>query len=547
MINALAIPDPLVVVSNAGFNAVGTPAENFNVASLTYTLTNIGSAPLSWSLINTSSWLSASSPSGTLAVGASTTVAISLNTVASNLIAGAYASSVWFSNVTSRVGHSRAFTLKTSDALVILPATKFFFTGLPGGPFTPSTQTIVLTNPSLSEFSWSINNTSPWINVTPASGTLPASGQTALTFTLAPPALNFPDGFYVANVLVTNLASTYGQAISANLAVGIVQNGGFELGDFTGWNLQGNTSVGGSIYNGVIGSTSLTDGSGPNFIHAGNFGAFLGDTNPATLSQSIQTTPGRNYLLSFWLTNPNNGAGQFFSVNWNTNSPVVNQIYYVTNPPILAWSNLTFLVKATGTNTMLQFGSQNPPNGFGLDDVSLIALVPPILTSQPTNLTITAGANASFSATANGVPPISYQWLQNGTNVFNGGNLAGANSNVLVLTAATMTNSGNYTLIATNFYGSITSSVAVLTVNLSQPTIPPGISNVIANLDGSVTLNLLGSPGFTYVLQATTNFVSPGIWQPLATNIINTNGVWQFLDLQATNSLQKFYRLMFLP
>ena len=201
-----------------------------------------------------------------------------------------------------------------------------------------------------------------------------------------------------------------------------------------------------------------------------------------------------------------------------------------------------FLVKATGTNSTLQFGAENPPNGFGLDDVRLIALTPPGFTSQPTNLTIQPGANATFSANAIGFAPLRYQWLRNGTNLSNGGNLTGATSNVLLFTAASVTNGGDYTLVVTNNYGAITSSVATLTI-----LIPPAINIGGGNLDGSFTLDLVGSPGYNYILEAATNLIPPIGWLPLATNTLGTNGVWQYTDAQATNFPQQYYRLKFAP
>ena len=44
----------------------------------------------------------------------------------------------------------------------------------------------------------------------------------------------------------------------------------------------------------------------------------------------------------------------------------------------------------------------------------LTVLVPPSITAQPTNLSVVEGANASFSVTASGTAPLSYQWQFNG-------------------------------------------------------------------------------------------------------------------------------------
>ena len=242
------------------------------------------------------------------------------------------------------------------------------------------------------------------------------------------------------------------------------------------------------------------------------------------------------------MDNPTAGAGQQFLVNWNTNGASTNQIYSLNDPPVMPWTNLVFAVQATDTNTTLQFGAENPPNGFGLDDIHLISLSPPVFTSQPTNQTVLSGSNASFSGTVRGVAPFAYQWLENGANLFNGANVSGATSNVLTFSPAVFANGGNYTLVVTNNYGAVTSSIATLTV-----IIPPGISNVLANPDGSFSLNLLGTPQSTYVLEAATNLSTPANWQPIATNTLDNSGVWLFTDASATNFPQRFYLLRVAP
>ena len=356
LINALVSPDPLIVVSNAGFNAVGSPAGTFNIVSQTYYLTNIGSASLNWTVISTSPWLDISNSGGTLAAGASDSVVVSLNTVASNLTAGLYTANVWFSNATSRVGHSRFFTLGAKDPLVISPQ-KFLFSGPSGGPFAPVAQPVILTNASAGDFSFGINNTSAWFNVSATNGSLPANSQTSVTFSFAPAALNLPDGFYSAVFQVTNLASQFVQVVTGAMSIGIIQNGGFETGDFSDWTLVGTPNTVFYVYNEVVTINSLADGSGPNFIHSGTYGAFLGDTILATLSQTIQTIPGQTYLLSFWVDNPKTGRRQQFLVDWNTNSASTNQIYFLNNPRFYRGQKVTLVLGATDTNTTLVFGA----------------------------------------------------------------------------------------------------------------------------------------------------------------------------------------------
>ena len=84
--------------------------------------------------------------------------------------------------------------------------------------------------------------------------------------------------------------------------------------------------------------------------------------------------------------------------------------------------------------------------------------LPPYITSQPTNHTVIAGTDVTFSVAAGGSRPLSYQWC------FGGTNLPGATTASLALTNAQASVAGNYVVVVTNALGSIASSNAVLTV-----------------------------------------------------------------------------------
>ncbi len=87
---------------------------------------------------------------------------------------------------------------------------------------------------------------------------------------------------------------------------------------------------------------------------------------------------------------------------------------------------------------------------------------PPYLASPPAGQSANIGGNVTFSAIASGTSPLCYQWLMNGTAI------AGATNATYLCSNAQMTNAGNYQVVVTNNYGSVTSSVAVLTFG-SQP------------------------------------------------------------------------------
>jgi hypothetical protein len=495
LINALANPDPLVVISNIGFTAVGLPTGGFNLSSESFTLTNISASPLPWSLMNTSAWLNVSLSGGTLAAGANNAVVVSLNTVASNLDAGTYSATLWFSNVNSGVAHSRFFTLKASDSLALQSAGKFSFFGPSGGPFTPSAQSIVLANIHAGNLNWSLNNTSAWFNVSPASGSLTSGTQTNVTFTLAPAATNLADGTYSALFQVTNLNSQFVQVVTGSVIVSesLVQNGGFETGDFTGWTLNGS----GGQTNFVAGSSSIS-GITP---HTGSYYAALGQPgSQAYLLQTLPTVAGQLYQLTLSLSSPNLRRQTLtpneFSVAWNGGT-----LFDQSNIGKIGWTNLQFVVAATSSNTVLQIGGRDDFYHLGLDDVSVVPGFAPFIAASVTNLTIFSGSSVTLSATVTGTTNLVYQWRKNGANLANGSGISGATSNVLTLTAVTTNSSGNYTLTATNIFGATTTNVANLTVVLPAAIASSTVTNRTIQCGSNnlaFTVTATGTPPLNY-------------------------------------------------
>ena len=92
-------------------------------------------------------------------------------------------------------------------------------------------------------------------------------------------------------------------------APNIVSNGGFETGDFSGWNL--NDSAAGWSY---------IDFGYYEQPHTGNYEAALYSPGVMGLiSQTLSTTAGTGYLLSFWFDNPSSDTGELL-VSWNGNT-----------------------------------------------------------------------------------------------------------------------------------------------------------------------------------------------------------------------------------
>jgi len=150
--------------------------------------------------------------------------------------------------------------------------------------------------------------------------------------------------------------------VEIDISQSLVENGGFETGDFTGWTLVGDTVTGDDICNMVA-----TDADFPGVVHSGNYGVLLGQSGyAATLSQLVPTIPGQPYLISFWLDDLQAGSGQQFSATWNGTN-----FASLVNPPAFTWSNFQFVALAEDTNASLEFAAESDQNYFGFDDVTV--------------------------------------------------------------------------------------------------------------------------------------------------------------------------------
>ena len=94
----LHVFQPLAVSPTNGFTSSGPVGGSFGVTKQNFSLTNLGSASLNWSVNCTASWLTASPNSGALAAGGQTTLTVSLNSAANNLAAGIYNANVVITN-----------------------------------------------------------------------------------------------------------------------------------------------------------------------------------------------------------------------------------------------------------------------------------------------------------------------------------------------------------------------------------------------------------------------------------------------------------------
>ena len=160
----------------------------------------------------------------------------------------------------------------------------------------------------------------------------------------------------------------------------------------------------------------------------------------------------------------------------------------------------------TPNNTGYTFAPQSQTvsvstsNVTGVNFTANAVSMAPTITNQPANLTIVAGQTATFSVTATGTAPLSYQWQKNGSNV------AGATASSYTTAATTTADSGSkFDVVVSNSAGNVTSGAATLTVNAAAvaPTITtqPANQTVTAGQTATFTMTAIGTAPLGYQWQ----------------------------------------------
>ncbi len=125
-----------------------------------------------------------------------------------------------------------------------------------------------------------------------------------------------------------------------------------------------------------------------------------------------------------------------------------------------------------------------------------VAPIPPAITTQPQGQTVLLGGTASFNVVATGTAPLSYQWR------FNGVDIGGATASAYARANLQGADSGDYSVLVTNLYGSVLSSNATLVVdtNITLPVITaqPQSQTVIAGQSATFTVTATNKAPMSY-------------------------------------------------
>ena len=315
-------------------------------------------------------------------------------------------------------------------------------------------------------------------NVQLAGGTAYASAGTHNT------ANTYPAAFMADAISV--LSSKWNDTASAYLSGGSESSRG-----------ASNTTINAACIEGIVLSTNFT-GAPAGGCYSGGVENFLrleenwsGDT--LTYNGSIAVLFPSQYATNYWQM-----PGAYYGVptrNWAFDT---NFLRFTRLPPLTPW---------------------------------LIITNPPVITTQPQSQTVVEGSNVTFSVTATGCLPLSYQWNCNGTN------LDGATNALLILMNVNTNNAGSYSAIIIIPYGSVASSNAVLSVYATAAATLNGCSFSCVN---GLEFQVAGVPGFNYAVQESTNLID---WVSLITN----TAPFSFTDTNTANFPQQFYRTIYVP
>ena len=157
----------------------------------------------------------------------------------------------------------------------------------------------------------------------------------------------------------------------------------------------------------------------------------------------------------------------------------------------------------------------------------------PVITKQPVNETVGAGALVDIAVNATSTGPLGYQWFHGAAA------LVGATNYITYLAGVSTADSGQYSVVVFNNFGSVTSNPVILKVRPPFQTLSPSL------IQGQgLQLQFTGTQGSNYILQAATSLVAPVKWQPIATNYAGAYGYWSFTDTNALVMPARFYRTM---
>ena len=294
-----------------------------------------------------------------------------------------------------------------------------------------------------------------------------------------------------------------------------------------------------------------TSGNAPWFGQAGVSHGAWGSARSGILSNSqqsvLQTTVTGPGTVSFWWKVSSQAGSDYLSF-------LLNGVVQTNISGEADWAQQTFFIPS-GSQTLQwayvkDAGGSSGKDAGWVDQVSFTPGNAPVLMAQPRNQTVLPGGSASFGVAVGGAQPLAYQWRKDGVALADAGNIAGALTASLTVSNLSGSDTGNYTALVSNSYGTATSAVASLTILLPADV---SIYSVIKGIHYTQTGTSLpvAKTNNGYVFEADVRFLNNTVTNatvqpPLGTNHVLPPRVgYSELRLEhkydTTNSLETHY------
>ena len=230
----------------------------------------------------------------------------------------------------------------------------------------------------------------------------------------------------------------------------------------------------------------------------GGGGGSAGDTAAPTVEKPAITAPPANQSVeagktaTFTVTAT---GGETLAYQWKKNGTDVSGATASTyTTPVTAIADHGTKYSVAVTNSA---GTTTSSDATLTVTAAPVVATKPAITTHPAAQTVVTGTTASFSVSASGTVPFSYQWKKNGTDI------PGATSSSYTTPATTMADDGTkFSVMVTNSAGSVTSNEAKLGVSATavKPAITtqPAAQSVVAGSVASFSVSVSGTSPFIY-------------------------------------------------
>jgi hypothetical protein len=286
--------------------------------------------------------------------------------------------------------------------------------------------------------------------------------------------------FVNITVLPTNQVVLVGASVAFNAQVSLTA--GEVVTGYT-WKMSANgqapftTVAGATTTNCTLPSVQVSDAGSYFVVVTYNSGGSTGLTLPSTAVQlsvidqaHIVNQPtngiirpiGTNYTFSVTA-----GGTPSPSYQWRFNRANLSNNTHVSGATTAHLTLSNLVTTDSGSYDVVVANTVGATNYSATSQVATLSVLIPVGPGVPlpsTNYVVLSN-NAVFTISPTGSAPLSYQWLQDGTNLVNGGRISGATSNILTIAATVTNDESGYSVIITNpVSGPLTSSVTRLVV-----------------------------------------------------------------------------------